>query len=152
MPTLTRLAALLLFGAAAYHLTELYYTVHALGRRSQATTYIMVVFASLVGWRLVGPKIDRSVFRALVIVGQGAITTLFFVFVFSGLLAIFTNPSHRRYNNLEQAINLLVFDMWRHILRLFTTDFVLRILESGAFVALVLVAVFRVSEARRLAR
>ncbi len=152
MPTITRLAALVLFALAAYALTELYYSEHALARRSQAGSYIMTVFASLVGWRLVGPKIDGSVLRAFGQVFQGMVSTLFFALSFSGLVAIFTNPAHRRFNSLEQAAKLLSQEMWEHFERLFATAFALRLLETGALVALLLVMVFRLAEARRLAR
>ncbi|MCH8465961.1 MAG: TrgA family protein [Roseinatronobacter sp.] len=150
MPTVTRLAAMVLFGAVAYHLTELYFD--ALGYKSEASVYIMVVFAALVGWRLVGPKIDRSILRAFAIVFKGMGSTLFFAFSFSGIMAIFTNPAHKRYTSLEQAFSLLASDFWGHMGRFFVTDFGLKLLEGGVFVTLMLVVVFRVAEARRWAR
>jgi hypothetical protein len=152
MPTLTRLAAMVLFGTMAYHLTELYYTSHALQRRTQFATLVMVVFAALVGWRLVGPKIERSVLLAVGLVFQGMGSTLLWAFTFSGLVAIFTNPSHKRYNTLEQALSLLASDFWRHLDRIFMTEFVFRLGTWGAVISLILVVIFRFAEARRLER
>jgi hypothetical protein len=152
MPTLTKLAALVLFCATALHLGLRYQLLNDDVPVAQSANMFLAAVAGAVGWVFVGPRIDRSFLRGVTIVLQGHIATLLVALVLSGLYDIFTNGYSMRYKGFGDALNGSVAFAASIMHQSMDAEF-LKLVAGGVIVmSVLLVMIYRTAEAKRLAR
>lgn len=150
MPTFTRLATMVLFGALSYFLGLRYQLLYDDPPRSlMAGSLFLAVCAAFVGWSFVGPRIDRSYFRAFTVVIQGYLATLLLALFFYGFYDAFTQGYAMRYKDLGDALQGVMGAAIDHVMRMLDRDFLLLVLMVAAIITVVVTTVFRVAEARR---
>ena len=152
MPTFTRLLALLLFSAAAFLLSEQFQRLDEEIPPSVAASVWLALIAAPVGWKLVGTRIGTSYLRGLSIVIQGYIATFLLGLLFSGIVDVFRGGYRMRYKTFTDVFTALFTDMQKHLEQMLDRDFLTLVAVSICVIAVALVAVFRISEARRYAQ
>ncbi|MCC5956127.1 MAG: TrgA family protein [Natronohydrobacter sp.] len=150
MPTFTRLAAMVLFGALTYFLGMRYQLLFEDPPRSLITGSLFLAgCAAFVGWSFVGPRIDRSYFRAFTVVIQGYLVTLFLALFLYGFYDAFTQGYAMRYKDFGDAFQGVMRAAIDHLTRMLDRDFLLLVAGIAVIITLVVTTVFRVAEARR---
>lgn len=152
MPTLTKLAALVLFGLMAFYLAHEYQMLEPDVPESQSANMFFSSIAALVGWVFVGRRIDRSFIRGLTIVLQGCVATLFFSLALSGLYDIFAKGYRMRYKTFGDALDGSMTHAASVLQQMMDRDFLTLMLGGAVVVSIVLVMIFRVAEAKRFAQ
>ena len=151
MPTFTRLLALLLFCGTAFLLSEQFQRLDEEIPPSIAANMWLAAIAALIGWRFVGPRIGVSILRGFSLVVQGYIATFLLGLLLAGIVDVFSGSYRMRYKSFTDVFTALFRDMEGHIVQMSDPDFMALVLGSICAIAILLVAVFRITEARRLA-
>lgn len=150
MPTFTRLAAMVLFGALAYFLGMRYQLLFDDPPRSLMTGSLFLAgVAGFVGWAFVGPRIDRSYLRAFTVVIQGYIATLLLALFLYGFYDAFTQGYAMRYKDFGDAFQGVMGASIAHLTRMLDRDFMVLAGMIAVIITLVVTTVYRMAEARR---
>ncbi|MCC5966942.1 MAG: TrgA family protein [Natronohydrobacter sp.] len=150
MPTFTRLAAMVLFGALTYFIGLRYQLLYDDPPRSlMAGSLFLAGCAAFVGWTFVGPRIDKSYFRAFTVVIQGYLATLLLALFFYGFYDAFTQGYAMRYKDFGDAFQGVMRAAIDHLTRMLDRDFLLLVGGIAVIITLVVTTVFRMAEARR---
>ena len=152
MPTFTRLLALLLFSAAAFVLSELFQRLDEEIPPSLSRSLWLAAVAAPVGWAFVGPRIGRSFMRGLSVVIQGYIAVFLLGLLLSGAVDALRGSYRMRHQTFTDVFTALFTDMQTHLAQMADPDFLILVSGSVCAIAILLVAGFRISEARRLAQ
>jgi uncharacterized membrane protein len=152
MPTLTRLAALVSFAVMAFYLASKYQSLNEDIPEAQSINIFFAVVAAAVGWVFVGQRINRHVLQAFSVVIQGYIATFLLALGVSALYGIFTKGYQMRYKTFGDALEGSVNDAWAILQQISTADFATVGLGGAAAISLLLVVVYRMAEAKRVAR
>ena len=152
MPTLTRFAAMLLFGVLSYFIGMRYQQLYDNPPDTFAGGVFLALVAAFIGWRFVGPRIDRSFLRAFTVVVQGYLATLLLALFLYGFYDAFTKGYARQYRDLSEAVQGVIGTAIEHLQRMMDVEFLTFLLFVAIGVAVVVTIVYRVAEARRLAR
>lgn len=152
MPTLTRLAAMVLFGAFSYFLALRYLLLFEDPPRSAVSGIFLALVAAVTGWYFVGPRINRSFFSSFTVVIQGYFATVFLALFLYGFYDAFTQGYAQRYKDLGDVVQGVIGAAIEHLTRMIDRDFLMLLLGIAIAIALVVTIVFRVAEARRLER
>ncbi len=152
MPTLTRLASMILFGGLTYLVGMRYQMLYDDPPEALSGNLFLAVIAAAVGWYFVGPRIDRSYFRSVTVVLQGYIATLFGALFLYGFYDAFTKGYAMQYRNFDDAINGVMTVSAEHLMRMLDQDFMIFIALLTVTIAVVITTIYRTAEARRLAR
>jgi len=150
MPTLTRLASLIIFGALTYLVGMRYQLLYEEPPESLTGSLFLALVAALVGWYFVGPRIDRSYIRAVTIVIQGYIATLLLALALYGFYDAFTKGYAMRYRDFGDALNGVMQVSLEHLQRMLDQQFLTFMLILTLIIAAVVTTIFRVAEARRM--
>jgi hypothetical protein len=150
MPTLTRLAAMILFGVLTYYVGMQYQLLYDNPPESVTGNLFLALVAAVVGWSFVGPRIDRSYFRAFTVVVQGYVATFLLALFLYGFYDVFTQGYAMRYKDLGDALNGVFGSAVAHLQRMRDQDFLILLLAFAAIITVVVTTVFRFAEARRL--
>ncbi|MGY6547410.1 MAG: TrgA family protein [Roseinatronobacter sp.] len=149
MPTLTRLAALLIFAALTYVLGMRYQLMLDPPPQNQRGALFLAAIAGFVGWHYVGPRIDASYLRGLSVVVQGYIATALLALFLFGFYDAFTQGYRMRYRTLGDAAQGAIrsaIDLLGHLL---DRDFLTLVAVMTVVIAGLVTTVFRIAEARR---
>lgn len=150
MPTLTRLAAMVLFGALTYFLGMRYQLLFEDPPRSLMTGSLFLAgVAAFVGWSFVGARIDRSYWRSFTFVIQGYIATLILALFLYGFYDAFTQGYAMRYKDFGDAFQGVMGVAIAHLTRMLDRDFLILVGVISVIITLVVTTVYRVAEARR---
>lgn len=150
MPTLTRLAAMVLFGALTYFLGLRYQLLFDDPPRSlMRGSLFLAVVAGFVGWSFVGPRIGRSYLRAFTVVIQGYLVALLLALFLYGFYDAFTQGYAMRYKDFGDAFQGVMGVAIAHVTRMLDRDFLVLLGGIAVIITLVVTTVFRVAEARR---
>jgi len=152
MPTFTRLAAFLLFGAAAFFFLREFQLLDGGFTIAPAETYVMVALSAVIGWSYVGKRINQSILRAFSIVLQGSALSLIMIYVTASVVIVVIDPLRGRYTNMNITMRRLSSGLQESLVLMFDADFLTLVFSSLAAIAVALALVFRFAEARRMAR
>lgn len=152
MPTLTRLAAAVLFAALAFYAGERYLLLYDHPPRRTGGSLYLAAIAALVGWRYVGKHVSRNFLQSIFQTLQGVIVTLFLALTLFGSYHVFWQGYRMRYSGLEDAFLGFVGSCLDHLRRMSDTDFLLLLGGMTVICGIVLTIVFRWAEARRFDR
>lgn len=150
MPTLTRLAALLLFGVLTFYIGTQYQLLFEEPPESLGGNLFLALVAAFVGWSFVGTRIGRSYFQAFSVVIQGYIATLLLALFLYGFYDAFTQGYKMRYKDLGDAVNGVFAAAIEHLQRMMDRDFLILLLIVALVLTFLLTTIFRLAEARRL--
>jgi hypothetical protein len=149
MPTLTRLAALILFGVAVFYASTQYHLLYDEPPRSGAGHLFLSITGAFVGWSFVGKRLTAELVRNFTVVIQGFIAGLILALILFGFYDAFTQGYAMRYKNLEDALQGFFRQAAEHLQRMADTSFLLLLLALALGMSLVLTFIFRLAEARR---
>ncbi len=152
MPTLTRLAALLLFGSVAFYLSQKYQLLVEYLDINPLQDYLMAFLSAMIGWSYVGKHIDKSFVRAASIVIQGSFLSLVSMYLITGLSILLVQPMQGNYRGFEQTMARLTTGLQESLMAMLDLEFLMLVISSLLAVSVVLAIVFRIAEARRIAR
>ncbi|MGY6703147.1 TrgA family protein [Roseinatronobacter sp.] len=152
MPTLTRLAAAIIFAGFALYAGEIYKTLYEYPPRSRNGTVVLAAVAALVGWRFVGRHVDARLVQSIFQTLQGVILTVFLSLVIIGSYTVFWRGYQMRYSSLEDAFLGFVGVFVEHLVRMSDIDFLLLVGGMIVGTGIVLTLIFRWAEARRFDR
>ena len=152
MPTLTRVAALLLFAAFTYFIGLRYLLLFDDPPDTPVGGMFLSLVAAYAGWSFVGPRIGPSYLRSFTVVIQGYIVTLFLALVLYGFYDAFTKGYAQRYKDLGDVFHGVMGAAIEHLDRMRDLEFLGLLLGIAVVIAVALTTVFRVAEARRLER
>lgn len=152
MPTLTRLAALILFGGAVYYASTQYHLLYDEPPRGGSGHVFLAVVAAVIGWSFVGRRITSAMFRNFTVVIQGYIAGLILALILHGFYNAFTEGYRLRYRSLDEALEGAFAISVEHLVRMTDTSFLLLLLGLAVGMTLILTVVYRYAEFRRLAR
>ena len=151
MPTLTKLAALVLFGMMAFYLGQQYQFLNEDVSVAQSADLFVAALAGIVGWVFVGPRIDRSFIRGFTIVSQGYIATLLFSLVLSGMYDVFTKGYRMRYKTFGDALDGSMSFAASILQQSMVAEFLTLVAGGAIVLSVLLVMIYRAAEAKRLA-
>ncbi len=152
MPTLTRLAALLLFAAFSYFIGLRYLLLFDDPPDSPIGGMFLSLVAGFVGWSFVGPRIGPSYLRGLTVVVQGYIATLLLALFLYAFYDAFKMGYAMRYKDLGDVFHGVTGAAIAHLDRMRDLEFLILLGSVAVVITLLVTTVFRVAEARRLAR
>lgn len=152
MPTLTRFAAMLLFGVLSYFIGIRYLQLYEDPPDTLAGSVFLALVAAFVGWNFVGPRIGRSFLRGFAVVVQGYLATLLLALFLYGFYDAFTKGYARQYRDLSEAVQGVIGAAIEHLQRMSDIAFLTYLLVVALGIAVVVTIVYRAAEARRLAR
>ena len=152
MPTLTRLAAAIIFAGLALYAGETYKTLYEYPPRSGNGTLVLVAVAALVGWRFVGRHVDGRLVQSIFQTLQGVILTVLLSLVIIGGYTVFWRGYQMRYSGLEDAFLGFVGVFVEHLMRMWDLDFLLLIAGMIVGAGIVLTIFYRWAETRRFDR
>jgi hypothetical protein len=149
MPSLTSLAAAILFAVAAIYMGEQYKLLYDVPPRLGNLSLLLGVTGAFSGWKLVGQRVEgkfvRDIFHAL----QGVILTLFLSLLVFGVLEVFELGYKMRYKTLWDAA-LGFFDLTgAHVIRMGNVDFLITLASVTVVLGVFLSILFRWAEKRR---
>ncbi len=152
MPTLTRFAAMLLFGVLSYFIGMRYLLLYDDPPETLTGGLFLALVAGYVGWKFVGPRIGRSFLQSFSVVVQGYVATLLLALFLFGFYDAFTKGYARQYRDLSEAVQGVIGAAIEHLQRMMDLDFLTFLLIVAAAISVCVTIVYRVAEARRLAR
>lgn len=152
MPTLTRVAALLLFAAFTYFLGLRYLLLFDDPPDTPVGGVFLSLVAAYAGWSFVGPRIVPSYLRSFTVVVQGYIVTLLLALLLYGGYDAFTQGYAQRYKDFGDVFEGVVGAAIEHLQRMSDIGFLGLLFGVAVVITLILTTVFRIAEARRLAR
>ncbi len=152
MPTLTRLAALMLFGLMAYVASVYYLALYEERPDNNLGGIFMSLVAAVVGWKFVGTRAKGATLRNFTIVVQGVIATYIISFILYGFYNVFTDGYAGRYKTFDDALQGVFRNASEHAMRMADLEFLIVLLTQAFVVTLLVTGVFRFAEARRFER
>lgn len=152
MPTLTRLAALLLFAGFSYFIGLRYLLLFDDPPESPVGGIFLSLVAAYVGWSFVGPRIGASYLRGFTVVIQGYIATLLLALFLYAFYDAFTQGYAQRYKDLGDVLHGVTGAALTHLARMRDLDFLTLLAGVAVVITVLVTTVYRVAEARRLAR
>jgi len=149
MPSLTRLAAAIMFAIAAIYMGEeyklLYDTPPSLGRLS----LLLGVVGAFAGWKFVGMRIEGKLVRDILHALQGVILTLLLALLVYGTMEVFELGFKMRYKTLWDA-GVGFFDLTGvHVIRMWDQDFMMVLGTVTVVIGVILSLLYRWAERRR---
>ncbi len=150
MPTLTRLAAMALFGALTFYIGTRYQLLFEEPPESFGANLFLALVASFIGWSFVGVRIGASYVQAFSVVIQGYIATLLLALFLYGFYDAFTQGYAMRYKDLGEAVDGVFGAAIDHLQRMMDQDFLILLLIVALVLTFLLTTIFRLAEARRL--
>ncbi|MDD7972621.1 TrgA family protein [Roseinatronobacter alkalisoli] len=151
MPTLTKLAAAIVFAALAVYAVAQYITLYEHPPRQGQGVHVVAVIAALTGWKYVGARIASGFVQSVFQVLQGVIVTVFLSLFVIGAYNVFRLGYQMRYSSLEAAFLGFVGGFVEHLTRMAQLDFLLLLAGMIVFTGIALTLVFRWAEMRRSA-
>lgn len=151
MPTLTRLAALVLFGIMALYLGSQYQSLQDEIPESQGANLFFAATAAAVGWLFVGRRIDHSFIRGFTVVVQGYVATLLLLLVLSATYDIFAKGYRMRYRTFGDALDGSLIHATSVLQQMMVANYLILVLGGAVVINILLVLVYRFTEAKRLA-
>lgn len=149
MPSLTRLAAAILFALASVYLGEEYKALYDTPPQLGQLSLLLGVTSGFAGWSFVGARIEgklvRDIFHAL----QGVILALMLALLVFGTLQVFQLGYKMRYANLFEAA-MGFFDLTgAHLIRMWDRDFLVVMGIMIVVIGTLLSILYRWAERRR---
>lgn len=152
MPTLTRLAACLLFGALTFPVGLRYLALYEEPPETFAGGVFLAAVAAFIGWSFVGPRITPSLIRSVSMVLQGYIATLGLALFLFAFYDAFGKGFQMVYRDLGDVFDGTFRMASEHITRMMDGDFLIFLGTVILGIGITLCIVFRLAEARRLAK
>lgn len=152
MPSLTRLAAAVLFAIAALYLGEQYKGLYDDPPRMGGLVFLLAPTFGFAGWKFTGGRISGRLISDIFEVLQGFLFGLFLALAVFGTLEVFQMGYKVRYKTLYDAM-IGFFDLTgTHLLRMLDQDFLILagicIVSIGIFLSIL----YRWAERSRLAK
>jgi hypothetical protein len=149
MPSLTRLAAAILFALFAIYMGEEYKLLYETPPRLGNMSLLLGVVGGFAGWRFVGGRIEGKLIADIFHALQGVILTLILALAVYGTLEVFELGYKMRYSDLwETAVGF--FDLTgAHVIRMVDRHFLILMAGLTVGVGVALSLVFRWAERRR---
>lgn len=149
MPTVTRLAAALLFAVLSLYAAEEYKLLYDEPPQLGQASLLMALVGGYVGWAFVGKRIKaafmHNVFQAI----QGAIVTILGALALYGAAEVFRLGYRMRYKNLDDALRGYFTIITEHLQRMNEPRFLLLLAAMAIASGIILTLIWRWAEARR---
>lgn len=152
MPTITKLAALVLFAVLAMLGVDWYVALLPEPPQNPRLGLLLGVIGAATGWMFVGGQITGAPLRGVWIGLQGALLTILSALVVVSVVGVFQGGYRRQYDGVMEALMGAFEIALVHGQRMLDPDFLLRVGAGGAVCGVMLAIIFRLAEARRLDR
>jgi hypothetical protein len=149
MPSLTRLAAAIMFAIAAIYMGEEYKLLYETPPRLGNLSLLLGVVGAFAGWKFVGSRIEGKLVRDILHALQGVILTLLLALFVFGTMEVFQLGYKMRYKTLWDAA-VGFFDLTgAHVIRMVDRDFLLLLGGVTVVSGVILSLLYRWAEWRR---
>lgn len=149
MPTITRLAAALIYGALALYAAERYKLLYDTPPQLGQTSLFMAIVGGYVGWAFVGKRISGAMLYSVFHAVQGVIVTILAGLALYGIAEVFRLGYRMRYRNVYEAVRGFFAIVTEHLQRMADPGFLALLAAMAVGAGLVLRLIWRWAEARR---
>lgn len=151
-PTLTRFFTMLAFAAFAFHVATLYQLMQEGAQVRSSFNIVVALAAALAGWRIAGPRIEKNILASVFGVLQGMIVAILLAAIAGATAETFRLGYKVRYDDLGEAMQGFFGFVTDKVKDLAVPDLMMPMVIFCLSSGIVLSVLFRLLEARRLAR